>query len=216
MIIRSKFKDYYDSLAGRFRDTQIVYKRERVNLDIGIAPRYIRGLSKYLYSKGDFAPELTVELILFCGKVYPFSCLRRSRGGVFLPPKMNYIRPYGDFVLSDIERERLPVDYVEGGLEDPLAERACRDLAPIIHIYRRGSFRLSVEVVLNPALKEMKFPLHPYDAFQGLMAFMAPREPVMVEVADRYKVQGKGFDSHSFRREKGGPTRKRKRKLPEN
>jgi hypothetical protein len=72
----------------------------------------------------------------------------------------------------------------------------------------RGSHQL----VVNPALKDFQFykVYGPVEAYQELDMFwggvLAPESSPMIEVPDKYKIAGHGFDQHSFRK---APTKQR-------
>lgn len=220
MIIQSKFHDYYDSLAGQYRDTSIVYKREtRADPDLqDYFQESFGGLIRRQENVG-YDDDHRVMILLFCGKIYPFytnlmylNTMVINKDG---PKKtvFEYESPYEKFKSATINTKywryynslsQYNIDYKEGGIENPIANKVNKEIAPIIIISRGDN-------LINPRLQDFKFPMHAYQVLQNLMSFITPSEPKMIETSDKYKVLAAGFDKESFRREKGGPTRKRNR-----
>jgi hypothetical protein len=64
---------------------------------------------------------------------------------------------------------------------------------------------------LNPSLKEVKFPVDPVVVYTQICNSLQVPEPQLVQVDDKYKALAHGMDICSFKREPGGPTRKRKK-----
>jgi len=64
---------------------------------------------------------------------------------------------------------------------------------------------------LNPSLKDIKFPVDPVVVYTTIFNSLRASEPQTLEVDDKYKVLAHGMDACSFKREPGGPTRKRKK-----
>lgn len=64
---------------------------------------------------------------------------------------------------------------------------------------------------LNPCLKDIKFPVDPVVVYTQIFNSLQASEPQILEVQNKYKVLAHGMDSSSFKRESGGPTRKRKK-----
>jgi len=86
-------------------------------------------------------------------------------------------------------------------------------IAPVIYLGAGLSHSgfLYPSVVLNPRLQDVFFPMNGGEAVQTIMGFLSAQDPKTVEIAAPYRIAAHGFDNASFRREKGGPTRKRKR-----
>jgi len=64
---------------------------------------------------------------------------------------------------------------------------------------------------LNPCLKDIKFPVDPVVVYTAIFNSLQASEPQTLEVQNKYKVLAHGMDNASFKREAGGPTRKRKK-----
>jgi len=80
----------------------------------------------------------------------------------------------------------------------------------------RNSWRQHVEFVINPCLKDLEF----FKMFDAFTANQMIQQYIMNDLAkqddpepldDKYRVLAHGMDETSFRRDKGGPTRKRKK-----
>lgn len=216
MILISKFKDYWDSLAHQLRDNRIVYDRKQEEFSLNYSwyngnsdlINYLkdktliqmvlnascdikRSKEEYEYRPFGGAAGYSFEgtgSIHICGKIYKF-LVKKPRG-------------------YDSTLEFTYISQEESALAQYLNEK----IAPILAF---SPFNLGLSssntFTINPCLKTFKFPEHPYEVVQQLMKFLRPKENVMLEVSDKYKAQAHGFDKHSFRREPGGPTRKRKK-----
>jgi hypothetical protein len=64
---------------------------------------------------------------------------------------------------------------------------------------------------LNPSLKDVKFPVDPVVVYTAIFNSLQASELQTLEVQNKYKVLAHGMDNDSFKREPGGPTRKRKK-----
>lgn len=76
-----------------------------------------------------------------------------------------------------------------------------------------------VTLTLNPCLKDLKFQsvVGPYIAFQELSMYLANQlaceQQPPVEIDDKYKLQGKGFDNVSFKTRKGSKKPRKNKNL---
>jgi hypothetical protein len=232
MILHSNFRDYYDGTLSMYRDPKIVYKRESVEYKQSECPAAVKPFRKYAYtvaeSWGFEYFHVSLGAVIFCGTVYPF---RREVFQVSNPPYHNsfelkyfYDDPYNsedvDKLIgrssrgilsawgSDWMRERYYFDrnYKGGGFKDNLAKvYQTENKCPIIVVDY-------CNITLNGKLADVHFPLHVTEVAQALSGFLASNDPEILQTQDKYKIQAAGFDVvESFRREKGGPTRKRKK-----
>ena len=221
MILQSKFHDYYDSVLTQHRDPKIVYSRDEIELDghlMGSDPNLKKLITRYCFGimrriggceMGEHSME-DINAVVFCGKVYPVGVVEIAGAmGTSCKTTRDYRTPFSliqekHYLLSKDENSFMH-SYNGEGISDGLAEDVCRKHAPIIYLKAQG------KSILNPRLVDLHFPVHAVEAAQTLLQFMSPRDPGMVGVSDKFKVLGHGFDNASFRREPGGPTRKRKR-----
>lgn len=215
MFIQSNFRDYYDSVARTLgRDPKVVYARktgfrtnkqfpETVVSEFLRSSRLLRGDDKSHY----------VSLILFCGKLYPI--------GVNLDENcpdavgLDFENPYAEFSPKDKGSWLYARPKCEFGQEHPDALRLNRSLAPVILLQQDGCCRgiddsYATFAVLNPQLSLFRFPVNAAQVYQSLMGFIAPQDPDAPPTGDKYRKLAQGFDNGSFRREPGGPTRKRR------
>lgn len=212
MIIQSKFHDYYDSFAGQYPDKKIIYKRENALLNKSIIPKeitqYLRQ-DNYIIGVG----YESINVLLFCGKIYPFYYKKDYTARITVEIR-DFKNPYSYFPepeKNNFSFIRTPIylpEYDGKGIENNEALRLCQEIAPIISIEYNG---YDVKVMKNPRLSDIKFHLHSFEVYQDLLQFLSPVEPEMAEIADKFKIISHGMDDTSFRREKGGPTRKRKK-----
>jgi len=203
MFIQSKFRDYYDNfISPENRDPKIVYKRETSEKEIQKVSlwNFLRS-SDLIFGTGN---SHYVQVVLFCGKLYPFGLTISN--DFHLPEKdrkkIDYKNPYAEF-----QTKRYMTSSKEAGIgaDHPEALELNRTLAPILLLRHNGRF------ILNPCLKDLQFPMHGAQVIQTLMGFLSAQDPETVEIADKYRIPAHGFDKTSFRKDKGGPTRKRKK-----
>lgn len=192
---------------------------------------YVRQLEMYPrpYIQKHNIRTRDVELVLIAGRVFPAAiyvdhenrAFSSERVWDYQTPYVHFkdlraLRPYlfnnrhkGEWVVD----LKIPEVNPEEGFPDEAAVYANKTLAPIVHVEEdwSGSLRFN----LNPRLRQLHFPVHPAQVVQWLMQFMAPVDPQPVETEDKYRAQAHGFDKASFRREPGGPTRKRKKQHAE-
>lgn len=216
MIIQSKFHDYYDPfLKAGMRDPKTVYARESVNEWVGGIPRHRLGRFDRSISCLGGGESRYCNLVLLCGKIYPFSFVAPEISRETFPEEnranFDYENPYAGFpVLKHFVNAPEQASF---GQPDDEAMELNRKYAPVIYLGRGLSHSgfLYPGVVLNPRLKDLFFPMNGGEVVQTIMSFLSSQDPKIVEVADSYRITEHGFDSASFRCEKGGPTRKRKR-----
>lgn len=213
MIINSKFIDYYDSLAGQYPDKKVVYNRKRETFyDVDIPKEFHPIINKYccggtwtiggrLSKRKDY-----VGVMLFCGKIFPFGYAETNQ-----VPR-DFKTPYAEINQEKTRYFRSPFikipEYDGSGYEHPIAIELCQKYGPVIlvHFEYRDSY-----VEINPCLKKEKFHLDAYTVYQDILSFLMAHNPVVPEMNDEIKAEARGFDDLSFRREPGGPTRKRKK-----
>lgn len=216
MIINSTpsyMRDYYDYLVHQYRDEKIVFERKQDTV----------GLDDLTGGQLHALQEIEIpylDRLFFCGKLYyHWDGHKRT----FETRKREYCNPYPDLQIgwkcdtSTIEqswmdklRGRRYVHYSGEGVGGiPIVDELNRKYGPILYLgasdYRKGNY-----ISINPMLKDYDFHLHPYTVIQELMMFLQSKTPHIPEMSDKIKLDAHGFDDASFRREKGGPTRKRK------
>lgn len=210
MIIQSDFRDYYDYVFNTHRDNKIIFKR--MDKDVHLSDEYKEEICRYLRpTTGSFYNHTykDISLILFCGKIYPFVTLQeRVRGFTYYEQYYDvysYDNPY-QFFKTNANLKQLTAQF---GEKVEIAQKINKNIAPIVLIDEKLNYHSIVNINFN--LRRYNFPLHANDVAQELMSFLSTPEPEIVEVQDKYKIQGHGYNNQSFRREKGGPTRKRKK-----
>lgn len=216
MILVSKFHDYYDSIARKHRDEKVVYVRETrqldSKLDCNVLLRFRRISERFVREQwrgiGFPFEGQALNAVLFCGRVFPFLETTRRKSKSFWNYDTETVRdfrePYKGITPSRFSNcVHLP-DYDGQGIATGEALALNRAYAPVV-LLEQGC------TTLNPCLEKLGFPLHAAEAAQCLLQFLAPRDPEIVEVGADIRIAAHGFDEMSFRRDKGGPTRKRKK-----
>lgn len=171
-----------------------------------------------------------IGIMLLCGKAYPFSYDSPesllsfqgikaysnkdvSKSDVERFTTLNYENPYA---LREAKKTKLRktllrwvllrsnFEKIEPGTELPEGVKLCRLLGPVVLLAH-------YVCVSNVPLRLVRLPVDPYTAFQDISSFLMSVEPYIPEMDDATKLGSHGFDEKTFKREPGGPTRKRKK-----
>lgn len=204
MRIKSKFRDYYDSVGG-FEATEPLYVRDNTHL--------------YLEKQIDGISLLNITGVLgFCGKLYPFYSYQHN-----LNTKI-YTYDYDAIIelTCDSVNERSN-SYYRRSMKQNMEHLTVnndkywnilydRYKSPVVvyqgyNPYHMG-YNKRYEVILNPILREFQFyrVKDSYQTFQELSMFLAnqasPEKPIP-KVSNEDMIVAKGFDlKYSFRKEK--------------
>lgn len=212
MIINSDFKDYYDVISKQFRDPKTVFERHQsIKHKDQIDEKCAAIINKYCYGEYDTENGIeTIEALCFCGKVYPFAVIRDidcyTRSYVWNDVYKN-LRTIYKYKRRWYYFHKYPEEYEGGGIEDPTAIEIASNISPIVLC----SGWPKCKIMINPKLLDINFPMHPYQAFQEIAMFINSVNPHIPDMSDKNKLESHGFDKDSFKREPGGPTRKRKK-----
>lgn len=219
MIIQSKFTDYYDPLVKTFRDEAVVYYRKEERCVDPKSPELIDAhklLRKYMIlpTFRQFKPyylEVSLHCVVFCGKVFPVIVTDISSNR----SKFDYVnieenlRQHLNYTFWTDKQQTIYSKIKGGYFGEGMFDKGAKEYnekykAPIVYYDGRS-------VTLNPCLKELDFHVHPYTLVQELMMFFQSKKPYVPEPTNQNKVDSHGFNKGSFRRERGGPTRKKKK-----
>lgn len=220
MIIESKFVDYYDSFVAKFcRDEKLVYKRFPEEIPLKSLDKRLRYLTRigsleiFRKTRADFPileSSCSVGIFYINEKVYPF--LVEENGEISYDDvyeKFNSVslrtkertRFLQKWKLSDLKR--YPTISFGGRLEIPDAP------VPVLMIH--PNLAGEVKAILNPVLHDYKFPLSVQQISQEIMGSLSIQD-LPIPVRNQNEIaSSKGFNKNSFRAERGGPTRKRKK-----
>lgn len=226
MYIISKYKDYYDSVAySKGIDKTIIYKREIVEL---LDKRFTKDVYKkteYFFPNMDYSSNrsnkidgITSFIIGFCGKLYPVMVIEKRVGRLNDKVKeivydIDLMREYSDNYISKWH----------GNFDDFLNLLNDKDILNIFQDnkvpcfilkeskvnYFNRNYALSNNLILNPCLKDLEFYkiMDSASAFQEIEMYISGvigcSENKIIEVSDKSKIEGHGFDyKKSFRKEK--------------
>jgi hypothetical protein len=215
MLISSEFRDYYDTALAHGIDKTCVYRRRT---EVVPVPECLKALPLYReHPKHDWEYSFWVG---FCGRLYYGQYFHTSGaqsnvvkyGAEHLRTRQEQKRPTTDILLRRPCRE----DVEE--LEQRDWSQVFVDLdVPVFVCKTAGYVRNTIELKVNPRLKPWEFfkVFDPFAACGAIQMFLQndlvkenPVEPVL----DKYKIKAHSMDHTSFRRDPGGPTRKRKKK----
>lgn len=223
MLIISDFHDYYDSVSSLGIDKQCPYQRKEISFDHNL-PREKRPHTGSVYYSKKHRFEVSYRLIGFCGNIYPFVIVQKSRYGVetskikdfffysesdlmdFLKneavkPKQSSWRWYTDYTLDSIK-----------GMGYFFDRNTWKDLVGYFQKHKVPIFLLgSKHSILNPTLKKFGFQQvkDPFTAYQDVYMFISgvlgvETKPT-VKISDKDMAESKGHGGkYSFRKTPGG------------
>lgn len=238
MLIISKFKDYYDGVAGSMGvDKKIVYERQQKIIerrDVEFPERFkykpfkekvksndvFQQISNFSYNRyygfGNIDDRLEVNpfIIGFCGKYY-LGWKKKTLLDTKVTYKFDDVKDYIDNKYNTLFNFMNIHDLMNTikNMDDMSLFREYN--TPIFVIdYTLGRKR-DDEFIVNPVLKNYDFYkiFDSYTAFQELQMFiggvLGSNEKNTVEVDDKHKIEQHGFDyKWSFRKE---PTKNKKK-----
>ena len=222
MRIISKFHDYYDSAIGYGIDPKLMYKRDTKKVsfiidDVFTHPR--------LETPETPNHDIDIFHIGFCGKIYPCVSFRRigSTKKLCVYNSEQYkklIRAIKGKVKKTDPRfrklwggKKIPEFLDEQTGKESMIDIFYKYKVPVFVIRSKqtnkwGTYnRKARTLILNPMLKEYEFykVFDSYTAFQEINMFMSGvigmNAPETVEISDKSKIEKKGFDEWSFRKE---------------
>ena len=226
MKIISKFKDYYDhGCAWGVDETQLLkrttkqntYEVKEVLLEYDFFWDHTRFTLKYLWFCGELYPLVTLTSGVDENNFYTLESLEKALPQEYLKGAWLYKIKYKWFRSFDFTKEQVASFFageVEGYNEVlSLAEKLSKEnKVPYILFEESIEEQGKLTVTEYPELYKLDFvkSFDPFTAFQEIQMYKfgvlgADANPT-VEIEDKYKVKGKGFDDkYGFRtRPKGG------------
>lgn len=210
MIINSKFHDYYDTALAYGVDKTIVLNRHEQVVD---TPEVISKLPTR-YSWGRLGQELYGFWIGFCGKMY-----YGERHKVYAAHKPSENTFYFNGEKLPSQKNKRWAHFTKE-THDRIAQKDYTYLFAELNVpyflFQPHHWANKGDLILYPCLEDYGF-FKVFDSFsanQAIQQFLTnelAREKELDEPADKYKILAHGMDGTSFKREKGGPTRKRKK-----
>lgn len=234
MKIISKFHDYYDSAAS-FYDDNILLQRKKEIIDnkdvevklpyhnISVAHSYKRG------PKGNYKERsANIEILYFCGKVYPIYTIFTKTANVKDGKRYDYLYEKSEQIyfssfeelINAIEEENLHVSYKIRrkndfkAIEEKIEKMKTYEVSPNIFEKMKSPYFISREIgkenkiEIFPELKEVikSFKMDAYIAYQEIEMYLGGvlgvGEKEIIEISDIDKRNSKGFDNYSFKKRK--------------
>lgn len=213
MVIRSRFKDYYDFVATRFGggDPRIVYTRGRLKSNYFDGKCGINSPKAYnRYYMRNRGPDMDYMYLIVCGRAY---LLARPMSMVYEKFDVNtfsMIDPEEDKDIPDWIRRRQELVF---GQEYPFLVDLCRTVgAPVFVIYdisykqnREATYSVCDQIPILGSIG-MAQKIDPYQMYQDIAVFMGNRMKATpdtqppVELSNTQKILKAGFDlKKSFR-----------------
>jgi hypothetical protein len=225
MLIISKYKDYYDS-ATIMVDKETVYHRESMTYHLTDREYSFLHNRTPHESKWDGGEVYSSFVLGFCGVEYVGVVYGENINLELHPLSHNDRRvEYGENSCP-VEKKR----WFFGDLKESFRQVHNRENhklfslydCPVYIIYRHpGNY--SIKMVTNPILKDVSFGkiFDPVSTFQKIHVYLreiqskATKEDITI-IPDKDKLESKGFDKWSFRREKHPSKPRRNRKTDKN
>lgn len=228
MRIISNFKDFYDGISHQYLDKDILYLRSSIqeypekNAVPDVAHFEIAD------SRNNITYFFSLELLGFCGKIYPMVVIRTT-GIEFKPTEFNqYSHGFFSYdkLVDFVKLKNIPIKegrryrWFNFSYQDSLADIArffetntnfnkledtFRRLNTPVFVLREIN-RRDRALITNPMLKNFSFQKFkdPYTTHQELFmyvgGYLRQPEKEMVKLTDLQKLEKRGFDKWSFRK----------------
>lgn len=228
MYINSDFTDYYDFCTGFGQDPKIVYNRKTES----ISPKAKSGLinarldpsdpADFFRMLADLVGNLNPSVSVRAGGVwkvdYPISFYSIGGHPHFWISETNQIVAYPEAREYRASKQDKKKSFIFYRPRDYTKDLTTENLTALHRYLETPVFGVDMSTagmrttwIKNPNLKNLKFPVDPFDVYAKIFTYFQAPEPTMVQVEDKYKALAHGMDNMSFKREPGGPTRKRKK-----
>lgn len=223
MLIISKFRDYYDSVANTGVDKTIVYDRESIEKELKLEDLIYIDSGRF----GEYSPKmkeiLELKFIGFCGQVYPF--IERQEiidNRVTINTAYNYI--YDIDVIKEVVKKYSIYQfkqllYLLDFYNKKINSYFFEFKVPIILVKNRNSshFFQNQVIELNPKLSDIDFYTQKdsWTAFKEVESYISGvlgvNNKPMIEISEQDKLLAHGFDKKWSFRNPDPPKRKRKK-----
>jgi len=213
LIIESKFHDYYDCIQSLGIDKTTVFKRHTKELPVNSLKDEVCNLYLGNLSYSQTFP-IKQFIILFCGKSYAgFEITDRDFSWDPYTTKYTYsVKDVKEYYPDKQQGSRRYRSYRSF---DRIEEwhNKYNDKPYNVEIFRNHDTPIlffkehSNIVIKNPTLKDYRFQtiLDPFTAYQEINQFISgvlgQPEKETIQVDEKTKVQSKGFDKWSFRKQ---------------
>lgn len=219
MIINSNYRQPYDGLQGMGQDKRIVWNRfeEFVSL-YKLEPKYYESKTfSYIENRFPNFMEIRESIKSVFNNLKKHPSLPKNKWGYLtVSPEWILIVAGRAWVIYEyeckIEKGQRFYEWRNVELPEDYSNLNKITDCPLIIIEKDW-------IYLNPDIyhgtwKPRCPKLNPFEVYQNIFSFMAPNDVDIKEPDDKVKIVAHDMDSTSFRRDKGGPTRKRKKYEP--
>ena len=215
MRLNSDFHDYYDNAVGYGIDENVFYSRFTKEVEIGIK------------SKFDFPTFRDVNLLGFCGNIYPFITIKKFNQKYDLydyePDDLKMVEVYQAFSFEEYKKKESEwkeytdiFDYVDHSREIKIKQFFIDwkyQSDEVFLEYKVPTWIIRLErnenkAIINPKLKNYGFDRikDSFTAFQEISMYLSnilveQKEVTVIE--DKFRIEQHGFDlKKSFRKGK--------------
>lgn len=237
MYINSNFSDYYDFCTKYGQDSKIVYNRKTSNistvdktktwpiggLDVNDRSHLLKLCSDVMR---ELNPSITYNNLTGWTSKHAISFYCVGGHPYFLIHETHTVVSFIEALAYKNDKHGKKFNYLSNSSSSKYNtfESLCKQeklMALHTHLdvplfgLNYIKYEYGQKWTLNPSLKEVKFPVDPVVVYTQIFNSLQASEPQMLEVQNKYKVLAHGMDASSFKREPGGPTRKRKKIIRE-
>lgn len=223
MFINSDFNDYYDFGQKFGQDPKVIYNRKKesfgfdnktlLNIEQNIATS-IKNINSCLirhHTKKDEngkTNEIFSRCLILCGKPY-FLIENYTEYLTWCNSLEEYLNYIDEEIKTD-NRFKWNLTFLKRNISEFPSNEKLEQLnrhfnSPILLFL--GGMNMDKDV----CLKDLGFKKDGYEVFSEIFQFLTCKDPDIVYSDDETKIKAHSFDDTSFRRDKGGPTRKRKK-----
>lgn len=174
--------------------------------------RYVSYFPDTLYSKKDVRFEVVPFTIIFCGKLY--KGLEVQKHAIYAPPKHAYLYTFEEFVdftkTNGVKITKKSPSYSKTTIAAKFKQYFTYNNSPDIDWLIISKVTIAIKkgnnIYINPRLKDYNFQkvFDSWSAYQEIDMWisgtLAWPQNFMVEIEDKYKITGHGFDpKYGFR-----------------
>lgn len=221
MILNSDFKDYYDTLFKYGTDKAVVYNRKEKRIHYPKKTEWVLQIKKLLNIITPVNPfPYDASIVMVGENLYTTRMARKGSEHCNFEEFTN-VDCLDYATIESINKNNMVILHghkqkansiyrlFDSNKIEPITKHMLKEIqefteSPIVKFDNDG-------MVLNCNLSNTMVRINPHLVITELEKFFQTPEPTIVEVGNKYKVKAHGFDERSFKREKGGPTRKRKK-----
>ncbi len=205
LIVNSKYKDYYDSVAySKGIDKSIVYNRELQEIKLN----WLKNFPSHDITWINSGNKTSVSTFIFgfCGKLYSL-CVKKTKetNKIEIIYDLDSIINLDEFKNNNFYRKN-EFEYYTQMLNSKKVSELFFEFKTPSFLIGAQQYHNKFNLIINPNLKDLEFYriMDAYTTFQEIEMFISgvigTETKKVIEITDKDKIIGKGFDyKTSFR-----------------